>query len=116
MNNQTTIKDYLGTENARNKANAALFTALLQAAFGPDIDVLVGHHITFERHGQIDSENEVPSADTLIFDHAIMFKVFGERALSIMLRAAAKPCEQREELVAGEYAALVESRGQTATV
>lgn len=100
------IKDYLGVENARNKANAKLYEALIKAAFGQHNDVLVGHHLTFEQHGDIDTENEIPAADTLIFDHLLMQAVFGDEAMRIMTACAQMPADGggRERLVERELA------------
>lgn len=89
----TQPKDYLGTENARNKQHAALYVAIIQAAFGPQNDCLIGHHLTFEAHGDIDSENEIPSADTMIFDHTIMGAVFGPGAPYLMAHLAMLPVD-----------------------
>lgn len=95
-------KDYLGFENARNKRNADLYTRIMKAAVadGRNVAVLIGHHLTFEIDGDLGSENEIPSADCLIFDHDIMGKVFGERAIPIMRALAEVPCEQRDPLLA----------------
>lgn len=93
------IKDYLGYENARNRQHADLYQALVQIAYGADCDVLTGHHVTFEKHGDISTENEIPSADTLIFDHEIMGRVFGENAIPLMQKLAAVPCDQRDDMV-----------------
>jgi len=95
------IKDYLGLENSRNKLHANLYTDLIQRALGP-VDVLVGHHLCFEANHDISTENEIPSADTLLFDHDIMIKVFGGRAIEIMQRLAAEPAEQRDAILAAE--------------
>lgn len=78
------IKDFLSLENARNKRNAALYVDLLHRAYGCKQDVLIGHHLNFQMHGDITSINEVPSADTLLFDHDVMDKIFGEEAHWIM--------------------------------
>lgn len=86
---QGTIKDYLGMENARNKHHADLYVKLIQLAYGDHQDVLVGHHLNFETHGDIDTINEIPSADTLIFDHEIMSRVFPDSYLKIMALCAA---------------------------
>lgn len=96
------IKDYLGSENARNKQYAELWVQLIQLAYGGNNAVLVGHHLTFEADGNIDTENEIPSADCLIFDHTIMKAVFGDMALDIMSALARLPCEQRDARLA-EY-------------
>lgn len=90
-------KDYLGSENTRNKKNAKLFEALIKAAYGEDNDVLIGHHLTFEKHGDIETENEIPAADTLIFCHDLMGAIFGDYALSIMRELVGLPAEKREE-------------------
>lgn len=71
-------KDYLTFENDRNKKNAALYVELIQRAYGENNAVLVGHHIVFEPDGDLDRENEVPSADTLIFCPDIMGRIFGQ--------------------------------------
>jgi hypothetical protein len=92
------MKDYLEFENTRNKASAALFEHMLKIAFG-ECQVMVGHHIGMEFQGDLQTENEIPSADTLIFDHDIMRKVFGDDAVEFMQRLAAVPCNQRESLL-----------------
>ena len=91
------MKDYLSYENQRNKRNAKLYTDIIKAAFGEECQVLIGHHLTFEQGGDLNTENEIPSADTLMFDHEIMRKIFGERAKSIMMKLAEKPVEERDE-------------------
>ncbi len=94
------MKDYLGSENARNKQHAALYTAMMKAAFGSNAAVLIGHHLTFELNGDIATENEIPSADTMIFDHDVMGAIFGARSIAIMQELAATPVEQRDALLA----------------
>jgi hypothetical protein len=101
------MKDYLGYENARNKVNAELYVKLVKRAFGPDADVLIGHHLCFELGGQINTENEIPSADTLIFDHDVMTTVFGDRALSIMNHLSTIPAESRDEVLGGYWDCLM---------
>jgi DNA-directed RNA polymerase specialized sigma24 family protein len=94
------MKDYLGYENARNKQHAALYTNIMRAAFGSERDcaVLIGHHLTFELGGDLNTENEVPSADCLLFDHEVMKRVFGEQALPIMAALSQVPAEERDAL------------------
>lgn len=90
------MKDWLSYEQSRNKQHAALYSSILKhAGVGADA-VLVGHHIGFETGGNIDTENEIPSADTLIFDHQIMGAVFGTRAVAIMAELATLPCDKRD--------------------
>ena len=90
------MKDFLSFEQARNKHRAALYEKMLRIAFGESCAVLVGHHIGFEFGGDINTENEIPSADTLLFDHDIMGKVFGSRSLAIMAELATIPAEKRD--------------------
>lgn len=91
------MKDWLSYEQNRNHTHAALYTRILQlAGIGKNIAVLVGHHIGFEFNGDIETENEIPSADTLIFDHDIMSRVFGSNCVAIMAELATIPAERRD--------------------
>lgn len=91
------MKDWLSYEQTRNKTHAALYEKVLKLAdLGTNIAVLVGHHIGFEFNGNLDTENEIPSADTLIFDHEIMARVFGSNAVAIMAELATIPAERRD--------------------
>lgn len=89
------LKDYLNYENERNHKNHALYERLMRRALGQDTQILVKHHLTFEVAGQ--EPNEVPSADTLMFDHDLMTKVFGHRALAVMAQLAIRAAEERDE-------------------
>ena len=100
------IKDFLGEENARNKRNAALYTLVMQRALGCKTDVLIGHHLCFEMEKDIATENEIPSADTMLFDHGVMSKVFGDRALEVMQHLARTPTDSRDEVLAGYMGCL----------
>lgn len=97
------LKDWLSTENARNKRFAGLYVGIMKKAFGvvtqKEPEVLIGHHLTFELNGDLETENEIPSADCLMFDHYIMTQVFGNRAVDIMQHLAATPCESRDEVL-----------------
>ncbi len=91
------MKDYLSYENARNKRNAALYERLLKRALGHDnVAILIGHHLTFEIDGDLSTENEIPSADTLMFDHDLMKAVFKTGAISLMALLARLTCDQRD--------------------
>lgn len=87
------MKDWLTTEMARNHERAALYTRLLRRAFGElkDLQVMIGHHLTIEYEGRLETEDEIPSADTMIFDHEIMGRAFGDRAKMIMMDLAISP-------------------------
>lgn len=99
------VKDYLGYEHARNKCNAAVYERLIKLAFareGSSIMTLTGHHLTFELDEDLSTENEIPSADCMMFDHEIMGRVFGVNAVQIMRHLAALDCEARDKALA-EY-------------
>jgi hypothetical protein len=100
------MKDYLGYENARNKAHAGLYVAIMRAAFGADCEVLIGHHLTFEQGGKLETENEIPSADCLMFDHEVMKRVFGSNAFNIMRALASVPAEKRDSVLQTEFDAI----------
>lgn len=92
------IKEFIGCEISRNKNNAALYTAVMHKALGTEI-ILIGHHLCFELGNDINTENEIPSADTLMFDHDIMSSVFGDKAVSIMQHLAATPTDSRDAVL-----------------
>lgn len=92
-------KDYLGYENDRNRKNAQLYVDIVRQALGCKWAVLVGHHVLYELDGNVETEGEIPSADTLMFDHPIMKTVFGDRALPIMQELASVPCEDRDAIL-----------------
>lgn len=104
------VKEWLGSELHRNKHNAVLYVALVKRALhqltGQEVQVLIGHHITFELDGRIETENEIPSADCLMFDHTIMGALFGEQAIGIMVELVKVPCDQRD-LLLERYAATL---------
>lgn len=96
------IRDYFTTELARNHEHAALYTRMMQIAFGAQDDEMIGHHLSFQEHGKLDTLQEIPSADTLIFDHYVMGRVFGEDSIKIMQHLASVPFEggERDALLA----------------
>lgn len=100
----STIKDFLGTENARNKAHQALYVALIKKAISvlqPDVKseaVLIGHHLTFETDNDIGTENEIPAADTLLFDHDFMRACFGEKKFIPIMQLLASVAPESRDL------------------
>jgi hypothetical protein len=85
-------------ENARNETNAALFKEMLLLAY-PDTELVVaGHHIFHRRRGAAHHE-EIPSADTLIFDHTIAKAVWGDRYMAALEMLALCPVERRDVLL-----------------
>lgn len=95
------IKDYFSAEVDRNHKNSGLYVRILKIAFGDQDDEMIGHHLSFQEHGKIDTLNEIPSADTMIFDHDIMGRVFGRYAPKIMAALALVPVDggQRDSLL-----------------
>lgn len=90
-------KYYLQAENDRNVKSHAIFERLLKLAFGENEVVLTGHHFVIAPNGDItQGVNELPSADTIIFDHTIMSRVFGAGAINVMIACARKPVEERD--------------------
>lgn len=103
-----TVRKYFRDEVARNKASAALFEDMLRYAFGPKTVVIVGHHLTVEdstgtTEENIQTENEIPSADTFMFDHDIMGALFGDDALMVMQALASVRVELRDKLLAQHW-------------
>jgi len=100
------MKDYLSAEHDRNLHNHRLYERLLRLAHGPDLSVLVAHHITITLEVGGDP-NEIPSADTLLFDHEFMGRAFGQPThFEVMAQLAVEPVGRRdlrlEEFVARE--------------
>lgn len=91
------MKDYLSYENARNKKYAALYQEIMKEAFS-NCNVFIGHHLSFEQGADLATENEIPSADTLIFDHDVMRAAFGSiRYMTVMSHLSALPVELRDQ-------------------
>jgi hypothetical protein len=92
------IKQYLSYEGQRNRKNAALYERMIKLAYGANNAVIVGHHLTFEADGNLETENEIPAADTLLFDHEVMTALFGDGAIEVMKELASVNVEYRDEL------------------
>lgn len=92
------IKQFISYEIERNKKNAVMYTAIMQKALGTNV-ILIGHHLCFELGKDINTENEIPSADTLMFDHDVMGAVFGDQAMEIMQHLARTPTDSRDQVL-----------------
>lgn len=90
------MKDYLLAENQRNHRNHLLYQRLMRLALG-ECDLLVAHHLTFTYKDE--EPNEIPSADTLIFDIELMKKVFGTRAQDVTSHLAALNVDARDAML-----------------
>lgn len=97
------MKDWLTTEIERNKRNGEMFTGLLRKAFSDkkDLEVIIAHHLTIEYEGKLATVDEIPSADTMLFDHDIMKAVFGVKYRHVMSQLAVMPVDggARDELL-----------------
>lgn len=92
---------FLSGEGKRNRANADLFQAILCRAWGNGCSVITGHHVSFLFDGDLATEDEVPSADCLLFDHDIMGELFPEDYLDIMRHISGLVRYEREDYVRG---------------
>lgn len=101
------LKNYLVYEDERNQRNHRLYERMLRRAFGgADVTVLIAHHLNFMTEG-MDKPVEIPSADTLMFDHDIMTRVFGHsRAHEIMRQLATVPCDMRDDVLESHLAEM----------
>lgn len=84
-------------ENSRNQINAALYERVLREAL-PDANLVVAgaHHIFVRSNGTVD---EIPSADTLIFDHVIAYRIWGEGFREVLAQLASTPVPARDMLL-----------------
>lgn len=95
-------------ENDRNAANSDLYKAMIRECFGVS-DVIIAHHLVYvtseTRDGfQYQIVEEVPSADTLIFDHDVARRIWGPEAFLEVLRAlACEPIKSRDSLLRKLY-------------
>lgn len=97
-------KYYLQAENDRNTHHGQVFIDILKRAFGFDEVIMVGHHFVFEpaeamKNLDLAHLNEIPSADTIIFDHDIMKEVFGDNFMQVIHECADVPCDQRDAVL-----------------
>jgi len=96
----STPKNWIGDEGRRNRVHALLYANIITRAYGATFELFVGHHVAFKaKHDNLTTENEIPSADTLLFDHEIMRELFGNQAIPVMQQLAAVPCNAREQLL-----------------
>lgn len=105
-------KSWLAFEQARNRKNADLYTAILRRAIAvlsqteaEGVQVIMGHHLTFEMGTDLSTEDEVPAADSMLFDHDIMTAAFGSKevAVNVMVHLAQLPCDERDHALARHW-------------
>lgn len=95
-------------ENDRNGENSDLFKAIIREGYGVK-DGICGHHLVYQVEDKradgfaYQIVEEVPSADTLIFDHSAARKLWGTDYIAVLQRLAAEPVETRDALLAKLY-------------
>ncbi len=100
--------DFLARENHRNKQFTRLYTDMIAAALKCD-NILIAHHLNYKvpnPAAAADDEliaEEIPSADTLIFDHCLMQRIFGGEAIALMTELAGVPVEGRDAALAKRF-------------
>jgi hypothetical protein len=80
---------------------------MIREAYGAG-DVIIAHHLTYVAHEMRDGFSyeiveEIPSADTLIFDHEAAQKIWGEDWSNVLTELALTPVPQRDERLAVLY-------------
>jgi hypothetical protein len=89
-------------ENDRNASNRDLFKSIIQEVFGDgkQLDVIIAHHLVYaKQEDDYFVVEEIPSADTLIFDHEIARKLFGNDFTKQLVQLACVPAENRDDLL-----------------
>lgn len=97
--------DLLGEEDKRNLENHQLYVRFLRRAYGPEVQVMVAHHIVCELPG-VDIPMEINSGDTLMFNHTLMRAVFKENARMIMGALAGREPKDRSYVLKSYLDAL----------
>lgn len=94
-------------ENHRNTRSRDVIKAIIREAFGAG-DVIVAHHLTYVVDEQRTDDayevvEEIPSFDTLIFDHQAAVKIWGIDFRNVLSELAQLPTEQRDQRLAQLY-------------
>lgn len=95
-------------ENDRNAERAELYKAVVREVYGVK-DVIVGHHIVYQLEEKgpdgftYTFTEEVPSADTLLFDHDAAKKIWGEKWQDMLVQLALTPVDKRDAVFEEAY-------------
>lgn len=94
-------------ENDRNADSAELFKAIIREVYNVK-DVIIAHHLVYvceEKRDGFDYQivQEIPSADSLIFDHDVARKLWGASYKDKLVQLAAEPVATRDALLAKLY-------------
>lgn len=103
----TGIKIEGSYENDRNAENSDLYKAIIRECFKVT-DVIVAHHLVYVtsevRDGfQYQIVEEIPAADTLIFDHEVAERIWGKNFKIVLSRLACEPASTRDNLLRKLY-------------
>lgn len=87
-------------ENDRNAKYRELFSDMIKEAYSTD-QVIVAHHLVYvavDKRDGFDFQivEEIPSADTLIFDHDAAKIIWGEEWEAILGQLALLPVDKRD--------------------
>lgn len=96
-------------ENHRNASSRDLIKAIIREVYGAG-DVIVAHHLTYvvdeqRPDGAYENVEEIPSFDTLIFDHTVAHKIWGEDWTNVLTELALLPVPERDVRLAALYSA-----------
>lgn len=95
-------------ENDRNAVYSELYKAIIREAYEVK-DVICAHHLVYvkvERRPdgfEYQQVQEVPSADSLIFDHEVALKLWGKGFKKVLTKLACEPIDTRDQLLAKLY-------------
>lgn len=94
-------------ENTRNTRNRELYGAIIKEAYHTD-QVIIAHHLTYvtvDKRDGFDYQivEEIPSADTLIFDHDVAQKIWGEDWSNVLHELAMTPVPERDKRLGELY-------------
>ena len=96
-------------ENDRNAESGQLFEDMVKEVYGAT-KAIVAHHITYVAVDMRKDPStgftfpyqvveEIPSADTLIFDHGAAQKIWGDCWKEMLVQLAMEPVETRDKLL-----------------
>lgn len=90
-------------ENDRNAEHAQLYKDIIREVYGVT-DVIVAHHLTYVAEEHRDGfvyqvVEEIPSADSLIFNHEVARKLWGRNYRNTLAQLAMEPVETRDHVL-----------------
>lgn len=90
-------------ENDRNADSSKLFRDILAEVYGATQSI-IAHHLTYVTEDMqdgfaIQTVQEIPGADTLIFDHDIAKKLWGDAWKDVLISLALEPVATRDALL-----------------